>query len=107
MEKASGVELSRVWDTMKAKNKMHLVQQIATITSRLGNARFKHYGSLYYRCDVDHVRGTEVDDEYVIGPNNDRGWFDNRRGEIDINRGPCMFAESVYFPIGLTANYAA
>ncbi|KAL9619929.1 MAG: hypothetical protein Q9160_005486 [Pyrenula sp. 1 TL-2023] len=88
MEKASGIELHRVWDTLKAKNKMQLVQQIANITSRLGDARFEHYGSLYYRCDMEHVQGTEVDDEFAIGPTNARTWFDNRRGELDINRGP-------------------
>lgn len=91
MEKASGVELSRVWETMPGRNKVRIVKQLASITSRLANTHFGQFGSIYRRGDVSSLQGTGKDEDFVIGPTTARSWFDNRRGQINIGRGPCTF----------------
>lgn len=52
MEKASGVELSEVWDNMIPQDKATLAKQLAEITTRLANTKFAYYGSLYYQRDI-------------------------------------------------------
>ncbi|KKY18382.1 putative phosphotransferase enzyme family protein [Phaeomoniella chlamydospora] len=88
MEKASGIELSRVWDTLKPRKKIGIVKQLASFTSRLGNTRFPRLGSLYYREDIKDLEKFQIDGRFAIGPTAARSWFDNRRGEVETSRGP-------------------
>ncbi|RAH67227.1 phosphotransferase family protein [Aspergillus aculeatinus CBS 121060] len=69
MEKARGIELSRVWETLKPREKLSIVQQLGSITSRLSSGRFPAHGSLYLREDV-------AESEALA------------RAEVDIHRGP-------------------
>jgi hypothetical protein len=89
MEKCPGIELGRVWDDLSAKQKIKIVRQLATFSARLSKACFSHYGSLYYTKDIPDVTGTKIDDTFSVGPTASRTWFDDRRGEIDVYRGPC------------------
>jgi serine/threonine protein kinase len=89
MEKAPGIELGRIWGGMKPRDKLAIVKQLATITAKLSAARFSHYGSIYYHRDISGDSGINIDDTFAIGPTVGRSWFDDRRGEIDVNRGPC------------------
>lgn len=89
MEKCRGIELGRLWDDLSGKQKVDIVRQLATFSAQLSKARFSHYGSLYYSKDIPEIRGTEVDSTFSVGPTTGRTWFDDKRGEIDIHRGPC------------------
>jgi hypothetical protein len=90
MEKFHGIELGRVWDDLKGKQKMDVVRKLATYTAQLSKARFPSYGSLYFASDIPDIKGTEVDDKFSIGPTTSRTWFDDGRASVTtINRGPC------------------
>lgn len=96
MEKAPGVELSHVWDTLQPRVKVTLVKQLADITAKLSNARFPYYGSLYYQKDISETEGRQIDNTFAIGPITARSWFDDRREEVDVFRGPCMYNSPGY-----------
>lgn len=89
MEKCPGIELSVVWNELAGKQKIEIVKQLATFTARLSNARFPYYGSLYYTKDIANIKETQVDDMFSVGPTTSRAWFDDKRGDVDICRGPC------------------
>jgi hypothetical protein len=104
MEKAPGIELSRAWESMKPRDKLATVQ-LATITAKLSKARFSSYGSLYCQRDIGNVGGIKVDNTFVIGPTVGRSWFDDRRGEIKVNRGPCT-KDSLYHTNGANVGHS-
>ncbi|KAI2902798.1 hypothetical protein CBS11852_1934 [Aspergillus niger] len=52
MEKQAGVGLTDVWDSLKWKQKVHVLGQIVDIQRRLAGARFAKFGSLYYGDDI-------------------------------------------------------
>jgi hypothetical protein len=89
MEKCRGIELDRLWDDLTGKQKIEIVRQLAKFSAQLSKARFPYYGSLYYAKDVPDAKGTEIDDTFSVGPTTSRTWFDDRRGEVDVFRGPC------------------
>jgi hypothetical protein len=89
MEKCGGIELGHVWDELIGKEKAEIVRQLATYSARLSKTKFLYYGSLYYSRDIPDIKGTEVDDTFSVGPTTSRDWVDDRRGEVDVDRGPC------------------
>ena len=103
MEKQSGVVLNDVWDTVKGKQKVQILDQLVDIERRLAATKFSKFGSLYYKGDLPDTSdstsplfldstGNEVRSEtFGIGPTNHRSFFDFGRGELDIERGPCKF----------------
>ncbi|GLA00434.1 phosphotransferase enzyme, partial [Aspergillus niger] len=52
MEKRAGVVLTDVWDSLKGKQKAHILDQIVDIQRRLADARFAKFGSLCYGDDI-------------------------------------------------------
>ncbi|RDW93617.1 uncharacterized protein DSM5745_00939 [Aspergillus mulundensis] len=95
MERAPGVELARVWDQFKGREKVAIVKQVAAITCKLARARFQANGALYKREDVAAAESIAIDEHFAIGPTVGRSWFDDRRGEVDVHRGPWDSAESL------------
>lgn len=89
MEKAPGIELQRVWENLKPRDKLSIVKQIASVTSSLAQTRFPGYGSLYKKQDISTSEGITVHDHYAIGPTVGRAWFDDRRSEANVYKGPC------------------
>ncbi|KAL4911208.1 hypothetical protein BDW74DRAFT_164780 [Aspergillus multicolor] len=85
MEKAPGVELARVWDRLKGREKVAIVKQVAAITGKLANARFPAHSALYNRADVAALESIPVNEDYAIGPTVGRAWFDDRRGEFNTS----------------------
>ncbi|KAE8357046.1 kinase-like domain-containing protein [Aspergillus coremiiformis] len=84
MEKQAGIVLTNVWDTMKGKQKVQILDQIVDIERRLAATKFSQFGSLYYKGDlpdnsdttsplyVDST-GNEVQSKtFGIGPTNHR-----------------------------------
>ncbi|KAF1912816.1 kinase-like domain-containing protein [Ampelomyces quisqualis] len=99
MEECPGIELSRLWDDLAAKQKIDIVRQLATFSTRLSKARFAYYGSLYYAKDIPEITGTEVDSTFSVGPTTSRTWFDDGRGDVDVFRGPWNSAKDVLMSI--------
>lgn len=89
MEKCPGIELARVWEDLPGKQKVIIVGQLAVWQARLSKARFPSFGALYYSKDIPAAEKVEVDETFSVGPTVGRSWFDDRRGELDIFRGPC------------------
>jgi hypothetical protein len=89
MEKCQGIELGRLWDDLSGKQKIDIVRQLARFSAQLSKARFPYYGSLYYAKDIPEIKGTKIDDTFSVGPTTSRTWFDDKRGEVDVYRGPC------------------
>ncbi|PYI05373.1 hypothetical protein BO78DRAFT_430530 [Aspergillus sclerotiicarbonarius CBS 121057] len=94
VEKAQGIELGRVWESLKARDKLAIVKQIGTITSTLARARFPSSGSLYFCQDVSESESIKIDNTFAVGPTTGRAWFDDRRGDVDIHRGPWTSTKS-------------
>ncbi|OQD75577.1 hypothetical protein PENDEC_c006G05661 [Penicillium decumbens] len=46
------------------------------------------------RQDISFVNQV-IDDDFAVGPTVGRTWFDDRRGDVDVPRGPWNSAESV------------
>ncbi|PYH95616.1 phosphotransferase enzyme family protein [Aspergillus ellipticus CBS 707.79] len=100
MEKQAGVVLTDVWDSIKGKQKVQILDQVVDIERRLAATRFSKFGSLYYKDDLpDYPKstsllyldsaGNEVQNKrFGIGPTNHRSFFDFGRGDLDIERGP-------------------
>lgn len=89
MEKCRGIELGRLWDDLSGEQKVDIVRQLATFSLQLAKSRFSYYSSLYYSKDIPEIRGTEVDSTFSVGPTTSGTWFDDRRREVDVHRGPC------------------
>ncbi|PKY00206.1 hypothetical protein P168DRAFT_313430 [Aspergillus campestris IBT 28561] len=100
MEKQAGMILTDVWDSIKGKQKVRILDQVVDTERRLAATNFSTFGSLYYKDDlpeksdstsllyIDAV-GNEVQSEvFRIGPTNHRSFFDFGRGELDIDHGP-------------------
>lgn len=107
MEKQAGVVLTNVWDTIKGKQKVQILDQVVDIERRLAATKFSKFGSLYYKDDLPgHLdtsplyvdsTGNEVRSKtFGIGPTNHRSFFDFGRSELDIERGPCKFISDSY-----------
>ncbi|KAL9094147.1 MAG: hypothetical protein Q9165_003562 [Trypethelium subeluteriae] len=95
MEKCPGIELGRVWDDLPGKKRIEVVRQLAGFTARLSKASSPAYGSLYYSKDISDVDSKPVDDTFSVGPTISRTWFDGKRAEVDVHRGPWSSAEEV------------
>ncbi|OJJ37807.1 hypothetical protein ASPWEDRAFT_171269 [Aspergillus wentii DTO 134E9] len=100
MEKQAGVVLTDVWDTIKGKQNVQILDQVVDIERRLAATKFSKFGSLYYKDDLpdnsDSASSLYLDPTgnkvwsktFGIGPTNHRSFFDFGRGQLDIERGP-------------------
>ncbi|KAH7883043.1 kinase-like domain-containing protein [Phlebopus sp. FC_14] len=99
METAQGVQLSSVWPTMDSRQRKNVVNSLVVMEQNLLNAKFAHYGSLYYKGDVPqstqhsqlYASGSRrfgSEDKFCIGPMAHRNWHEDERGSMNIDRGP-------------------
>jgi len=98
MDKAEGVPLSQVLDTMDLTQKLRLLLAVTSLQKRWLSISFSHYGSLYYTGDVKERAGNyyaKKDGEdlnspkFIVGPATGRDWIDADRSTLDTERGPC------------------
>lgn len=97
MEKIKGVPLSQVWGTMKLTQKLQLLVELTSLQKKWLDVSFSHYGSLYYRGDVQppagshHVKDGKIvkDSKFTMGPATGRDWIDAGRSFLEMDRGPC------------------
>ncbi|KAL3425182.1 hypothetical protein PVAG01_04463 [Phlyctema vagabunda] len=111
MEKVPGIELERVWPTMKTEDRLTVVQTIAKYQKSWTSVSFKKYGSLYYTTDIDtdsdnealytDADGTAVKNStFSIGPSTGRELIDERRMTVEFDRGPWQTIEEYHVAIG-------
>lgn len=100
MEKMSGVELESLWEDMMDLQKYEIVKQLVGFEKSFASTKFTSFGSLYYAKDVpadsDNRNLCVSEDEteikcwqFAIGPTTNREFFDDGRGSVNIERGPC------------------
>lgn len=99
MEKAAGVPLSHVWETLKLPQKLQVLLAMIRLQKKWLSVSFSHYGSLYYAKDIQasppentlYIKDGKAikDSQFAIGPTTGRDWCDASRSLSDINRGPC------------------
>lgn len=97
MEKSSGVELGKLWETIPGKQKVEIVKQVLTCQKKLTSSHFPQHGSLYYANDLQHVDSSHIIDDdgaassrFAVGPTTSRSFFDHGRDRVDVHLGPCM-----------------
>lgn len=102
MEKAPGVELAHIWSNLSGDQRCKIVKQIVQFEKKLMTLEFPGIGSLYYSESLDEnarllmpkgeqpgtVPGAEA---FVIGPTTDQRFFEEGRGQIVCDRGPCSY----------------
>ncbi|KAL3477205.1 kinase-like domain-containing protein [Aspergillus californicus] len=72
MEKAPGSEFSKCWPAMGVLDKIDIVPQLAIMQAKIAAVDFGHFGSLFYREDIDGgIAVPGIDDRFCIGPNCD------------------------------------
>ena len=74
MEKAPGIEVSKVWPQLSEKHRLRLIDQIIRIEKGALENPLPGYGSIFFRSDVDPKMATAVDETFVIGPSLDRSF---------------------------------
>ncbi len=104
MEKVPGIELERVWPSMKIADRFSIVKAIAGFQKAWTSVSFKKYGSLYYARDLEKRVGNDLlyvgadgieatNAKFAIGPSTGRELVDNGRANIDFDRGPCKISK--------------
>ena len=103
MEKVPGIELERVWPSMKIGDRLTLVKAIAGFQKAWTSVSFKKFGSLYFAKDLEEQTGNDLlyidangvnitDRKFAIGPSTGREFIDNGRVTIGFDRGPCKIS---------------
>ncbi|OJJ71932.1 hypothetical protein ASPBRDRAFT_55184 [Aspergillus brasiliensis CBS 101740] len=97
MEKATGVPLSRVWETLKLPLKLQVLLAMIRLQKKWLSVSFSHYGSLFYANDIRPAAagssyyikdGKAINDSnFAIGPATGRDWCDAGRSHLEISRG--------------------
>ncbi|OJJ67105.1 hypothetical protein ASPBRDRAFT_34417 [Aspergillus brasiliensis CBS 101740] len=89
MERVKGRQLSEVWGTMSEAQHFSLVKSLVEIEQKLVNVKFPLHGSLYYKSTVDIVEpAKKATSDFIIGPITQRSFWEDEKGELDIDRGP-------------------
>lgn len=102
MEFSSGKQLSTVWSDMDEHDRLRFIRSLANLESRLFNTSLLASGSLYFRRDLPvatqklsvHTGDTEKPDSIYVGPSTSLDLWYGRRGELDVERGPCKYIVS-------------
>ena len=100
MEKADGLPLIKIWETV---DRADLVAKLAQLHRPLLDLHFTHYGSLYYKSDIDFSYPSTVDfletvpagldtSPFCMGPIARRDFWEDERISMEVKRGPCACA---------------
>lgn len=100
MEKVPGKELADIWYTMTLRERMKIMEQIVDMERILFNLRFPASGSLFFKdsveasfktVDVRKVANLKGIERFCIGPSVEYLWWYQKRNELAVNHGPCMY----------------
>lgn len=99
MEKAPGVQLFKVWDTISDRAKLTVVEKLTKLEKELASIQFPALGSLY--LSESHTPGLkqaalpaiiDASGSYFVGPSCDRSWLLDRDADVienELSSGPC------------------
>lgn len=101
MEKAQGDSLGSLWLSLSTGELAAVIRQIVDIETRLFSTPFPKHGSLYYKEDLEEKfredipnvanDGSLLADRFCIGPVATRPFWSEERGQMNLDRGPCLF----------------
>lgn len=98
MEKAEGVELDEVWNSLTLDLKRNVVSELVRIEKLYMKKIRGGYGSLYYRSDAEADKSRDLyvdgvrDEKFVLGPATPTSFWRDGKVDMDsIDRGPCEF----------------
>lgn len=102
MEKASGVQLFRVWEKMPKTEKPILIRSLAKLEAQLSAIRFPASGGLYLQKKTNILNCTPLDKDidptgsFCIGPSCDRAYQTKGIETPDVpgvhDTGPCEYS---------------
>lgn len=103
MERCSGIELHKVWDTIIDRQKAGIIHKLVSYEAAFASSNLPMYGSLYYAKDLSSSQNSQailpsIDQNtrlpaFAIGPTTDRNFFDHGRAGATANRGPWVKIE--------------
>jgi hypothetical protein len=104
MEKAPGIQLFKLWDTMGDYSRLLLIEQLTKLENEFASIQFPAYGSLYLSSSsIANSERTPLPSDidpsnsYFVGPSCDRTWLVNSSTESskgDFSTGPCKESSS-------------
>lgn len=97
MEFSQGKELGTVWFQMSESDRLRFVKSLVDLETRMFSIPLPASGSLYFRRDLPSAAqkiavnqgDPEQPDSLCIGPSTSLDLWYGRRGELDVERGPC------------------
>jgi hypothetical protein len=90
MEKASGIEVSKVWPQLSQEHRLLLIDEIARIEKAALEHPLPSYGSIFFHGDLSpETASVAVDGTFAIGPSLEKIFWSAEREAMDIDRGPC------------------
>lgn len=106
MEKASGIQLFKVWDDMSEADRLDLIKGLTQLENQFAAIRFPAYGSLYFRHSISKASERMLLDSSVdpaglfcVGPACGPAWTDDKSPadiQPNIDAGPCKFKWLLY-----------
>lgn len=93
MEKIEGDILASRWNSLSSQELGEVIQEIVRFESRILMTRFPKYGSLYYTDYVEQrFRDCEIKGRFCVGPIATKIFWDDKRSQLKLDRGPCLFS---------------
>jgi len=91
MEKAAGEELGDRWFSLPDLDRAKILGRLSQIESLLFSIPLPASGSIFYKKDLDSaIPSLQIQNtEFCVGPSVEQRWWHDRRGELNVNRGPC------------------
>jgi hypothetical protein len=107
MQRIPGVGLDKVWEDMSGPTRVKIIQKLAQYDVAFATCGFALYGSLYYPSDLPDVQPSqavqldasihpEPRTQFAIGPTTNRAYFDDLRGEVEPDLGPCKLLTTIW-----------
>ncbi|EGD94786.1 hypothetical protein TESG_02290 [Trichophyton tonsurans CBS 112818] len=104
LEKAKGVQLTKVWGGLPEARRLDIIKDLVLIEQQLLSLQFPAYGNLYFRHSIPNLQHVPLDKEldpssqYCIGPAASLQWANGGRTP-EYSSGPWMnlqeFGESL------------
>ena len=95
MEKAKGVPLLKVWDSLTSKNQRQVIAELVNVDKEMLSFEFSGFGSIFLKEDmIGDVQSLAINSNpdfsgYRIGPSITRDFWRGERMSMSIDRGPC------------------
>jgi hypothetical protein len=106
MEKASGIQLFKVWDDITEADRLNLIKGLTQLENQFAAIRFPACGSLYFRHSISKASERMLLDSSVdpaglfcVGPACGPAWTDGISPadiQPNIDAGPCKFKSLLY-----------